>query len=98
MCNSGEKKANRVLGTVSRTITPKTPEVLGPLYTSLVRPNLEYCIAAWSPYRKKDIILIEGVLRRATKMIAPIRDLPYPDRIRALDGLPWKREGSEETV
>ena len=38
-------------------------------YKSMVRPYLEYCIRVWNPYLVKDVKLIEGVLRRATKMI-----------------------------
>ena len=37
------------------------------LYTSLVRPTLEYANAAWTPILRRDQILPENVQRLATK-------------------------------
>ena len=55
-----------------------------PLYKSLVRPHLEYCCQVWSPYLSKDINLIEGVQRRATKLIKDIKHLSYDERLENL--------------
>ena len=52
-CQSACQKANRVLGMIRRTISYKTPEILLPLYKSLVRPLVEYCVPAWSPHYKQ---------------------------------------------
>ena len=46
-CQLAYSAASKVLGMISRTISYKSRDVL--LYKSLVRPNLEYCVSAWSP-------------------------------------------------
>ena len=51
------------------------------LYTSLVRPTLEYANAAWTPILRRDQnLLLENVQRRATKLITR-RDRDYEDRL-----------------
>ena len=57
------------------------------LYTSYVRPHLEFGITAWSPYTQKDIICLEKVQQRATKLIHALRGLSYDQRCESL-GIP----------
>ena len=57
------------------------------LYKSLVRPILEYASPVWSPYLKKDIMRLEKVQRRATKLIPSLHNLSYSERLVKL-GLP----------
>ena len=75
------KKANRILGAIKRTYTYKSNANISNLYKSLVRPILEYAQSAWYPYLKKDIIKIEGVQRRALKMIKGFHNIPYEERL-----------------
>ena len=63
------KTANQILDTIKRTFTFKRKDNLLHLYKCLVRPHLEYCMQVWNPYLKKDIDLLEGVQRRAIKII-----------------------------
>ena len=54
------------------------------LYNTLIRPLIEYCVQAWSPYQQKDIILLENVQRRATKLVSKLRNKEYEDRLKDL--------------
>ena len=69
-------------GHIYRTVTHKSVQTVVPLYKALVRPHLEYCSLVWSPYLKKDILSIEKVQRRVTKMIPSISALTYEERLK----------------
>ena len=46
---------------------------------------MEYAIAAWHPYKKKDIDIIEKVQRRATKIVPSLKHLTYAERLKELN-------------
>ena len=79
------KKANRILGIISKTIHTKSETTIPLLYTSLVRPHLEYANVVWGPKYKLDQQKVERVQRRATKLIENIKNLSYQERLRYLD-------------
>ena len=79
-CGIAAAKGNQILGLIRRNIVYKETDLIIPLYKTIVRPHLEYCIQAWRPYRKKDIDMLEGVQRRATKMIQKLRNISYEMR------------------
>ena len=79
------KKANRILGVINRYIVHRDGRIILQLYKSLVRPHLEYAVQAWNPHLQKDILLLEKVQRRATKMISGLQHLPYEQRLRKLN-------------
>ena len=82
----GEKvnRANNVLGAIRRSFSYMDNTMFLQLYTSLVRPHLEYGNAVWNPRYKKDVTMIENVQKRATKLIPQLRDLPYKERLKQL--------------
>ena len=73
-------KANRIVGLIKRNFSYMDIEMCKSLYTSLVRPHIEYAVQSWSPYFKKDILELEKVQRRMTKLVPEIKDLPYEER------------------
>ena len=82
-CRITASKGNQVLGMIRRNITFKDKSLIVPLYKAIVRPHLEYCIQAWSPYIRKDKDMLENIQRRATKLIPGLRDLRYEERLKA---------------
>jgi ribonuclease P/MRP protein subunit RPP40 len=78
-------KANRVLGMIKRTFKNFSSNVVMKLYKCLIRPRLEYAVQAWRPYLQKDIDLIEGVQRRATKLVVETKGMSYEERLKFLD-------------
>ena len=80
-CVKVVKTANQVLGMIKRTFSYKPIDKYFPLYKSIVRPHLEYFKQAWSPHLRKDIDLLEGVQRRATRMVLGWDKHCYSDRL-----------------
>ena len=81
-CRIAASTGNQVLGMIRRNITYKEKRLITPLYKAIVRPHLEYCIQAWSPYLRKYIDMLEKIQRRATKLIPGLRDLTYDERLK----------------
>ncbi|XP_065654757.1 uncharacterized protein LOC136081374 [Hydra vulgaris] len=54
------------------------------LYTSLVRPHLEFAVPVWSPGNKNDTNDIEKIQRRAIKLALELKHLSYTERLAKL--------------
>ena len=57
------------------------PEVLTKLYTTIVRPHLEYAVPVWSPELVKDIYKLENVQKFALRVCTKQSGVPYLDLI-----------------
>ncbi len=89
-------KANSMMGILKMTFVHIDPYLLKLLYTTFIRPLIEFAVAVWSPYYKGDIDTLEKVQHRMTRMIPSLRKLDYERRLEIL-GLPtlakWRERG-----
>ena len=78
-------EANKMLGYIMKNVEFKSREVMLKLYNALVRPHLEYCVPFWSLHYKKDIVALERVQRRASRIIPGLKGMSYADRLKELN-------------
>ena len=57
----------------------------------MVRPHLEYCVQAWSPYYKTDKDEMERVQRMATRWIKECKGMGYEARLQYFDFFSMER-------
>ena len=69
---------------IAITFSTRDQLILLSLYKSVVRPHLEYCSPAWSPYYKKDKDLHEKIQHRFTRMLPELRNLQYSEHLNKL--------------
>ena len=75
-------KARKTLGFIYRKCYRNVnTSVLTKLYTSLVRPLLEYSCAVWDPNLQKDINKLESVQRLACKICTKDWSASYSDHL-----------------
>ena len=79
------KKANQILGLITRSFTFLDYSLMKQLYTVMVRPHQEYGNVVWHPQLPKGIDLIEAVQHRATKMVPALHNFLYADRLKRMD-------------
>ena len=75
------KKAKQVSAWALKVFYTRSKEVLLTLYSSLIRPLLEYCPEVWNPYKIKDIANVEQIQRTFTSKISTSKDLNYWERL-----------------
>ncbi|CAJ0963787.1 unnamed protein product [Ranitomeya imitator] len=61
-CQAAAAKANRIMGCIKRCLDTHDESIILPLYKSLVRPHMEYCVQFWAPVLRKDIMELERKL------------------------------------
>ena len=66
-CALKAQKANCVLGCIKRSMASRSREGMLPLYSTLVRPHVEYSVQLWSPQHKKHMDVLERGQRTPVK-------------------------------
>ena len=79
-------KARKIVGLLYRRYSQHSnSQVLVKLYTSLVRPHMEYAASVWDPHHVCDITRIEGVQKFALRMCCKQWDAGYSDLLNMFD-------------
>ena len=76
-------KGNQALGQLLRAFTYRDRGTYVKLYKQYVRPHLECCVQAWSPWLQKDIELMENVQKRAIKAVSGLSG-SYEEKLATL--------------
>ena len=77
-------KASRILGVMRKTFRYFDMKLFKIIYPTFVRPHLEFASAVWNSLSVKDAKRLEGVQRRATKMVTELRGMSYEMRLKKL--------------
>lgn len=78
-------KANKILGLIRCTFSHIDKDNMIALFTSLIRPIIEYGHVIYYPLYKKSALLLENLQRRATRMIPSLSNKTYESRLEELD-------------
>ena len=80
VCKAAGLTQNLLKSTVCRS-----PDFMMTLFSTHIRPIIEYCSCVWHTGYKGDLDLLESVQRRWTKRVTGLDTLDYGARLRALN-------------
>jgi Reverse transcriptase (RNA-dependent DNA polymerase)/Endonuclease-reverse transcriptase len=92
-CAKAATTARAVLGQISRAFHFRDKNTFVKLYKTYVRPHLEFCTPAWSPWTKHDIECLEKVQNKMVNMISGLTGRNYEEKLAeiGLDTLEKRR-------
>ena len=83
-CQQIVAKAMQTLGRIKCSFKFLSCSSFKILYRTYICPQLQFCVQVWYPYLIKDIVLLENVQRRATKLVHDLSSMPYQNRLKLL--------------
>ena len=67
---------------MKRTFVSRDLQLWKTIYTTYIRPHIEFANSVWNPHLRKDIEMLEHVQRSATKVPHATRHLQYTERLK----------------
>ena len=92
------EKAKRICSWVFSVFYTRKPDVMLPLFNSLVRSKLEYCNELWNPHEIKEINKIESIQRSFTYRLKGMQTLNYWERLKALNIMSLQRRRERSII
>ena len=83
-CIKSAATARRVIGMVRRNFRRLGIDDFKLIYTTYIRPHVEFCIQAWSPHFVENIEVLERVQKAATNLVRQLRKCSYPARLKKI--------------
>ena len=77
-------KANGLAYSFLKSTVCRSPQFMVFLFTTHIRPIIEYCSCVWNTGYIQDLKLLESIQRRWTKRISGLEALCYGDRLKTL--------------
>jgi hypothetical protein len=93
-CAKAATTARLVLSQITRAFHYRDKYTFTKLYKTYVRPHLEFCTPAWSPWSQADIKTLEKVQEKFVNMISGLKGRSYDEKLRELqmDSLETRRQ------
>lgn len=79
------KKENAMFQLIRRSFSYLDDRLSRKLFTPFARPHLEHGQIIWVPYLKKNVIILENVQCRTTKLADGFHCLSHSERLRKLN-------------
>ena len=78
------KKVKRLTGWVLRSFVNRTLPFMRKMWTTIIRPHLDYCSQLWSPPEGPTMDKLERLQYFFTGLIPEIRNMSYEERLKKL--------------